>query len=350
METDFLIVGQGLAGTVLSFRLMQLGQRVVVYDTPERNQSSRVAAGLYNPITGNQMVKTWNADRLFPEILPTYRQLEELLERRFLVEKNIFRPFLSIEEQNEWMGKSAEPQFQGYFEKVFQNPVYDDVRNPFGGIMLTNSGYLDIPTLLDGFQKYLSDRGIIRLGELIEDELEFGKGCPVKYGDIMAKAIVFCNGLGAMKGKLFNTFPFAPVKGEILDLEQSFSPNEIINRGVFRITLSEGKQRVGSTYSWHDIDQGPTERGKNEILEKLEKLIPVEVEKIDRHRFGIRPATKDRKPILGKHPDFEGVYMFNGFGAKGVSLIPYYSKVMCTWMVNGVMPEKEVNLMRWSKT
>jgi flavin-dependent dehydrogenase len=77
METDFLIVGQGLAGTVLSFRLMQLGQKVMVFDTPEQNKSSRVAAGLYNPITGNQMVKTWNADGLFPEIVPTYRQLEQ---------------------------------------------------------------------------------------------------------------------------------------------------------------------------------------------------------------------------------------------------------------------------------
>lgn len=350
METDFLIVGQGLAGTVLSFRLMQLGQRVVVYDTPERNQSSRVAAGLFNPITGNQMVKTWHADRLFPEILPAYRQLEKLLGRRFLIEKNIYRPFLSIEEQNEWMGKSAEPQFQGYFEKVFQHPVHDEVQNPFGGIMLTNSGYLDIPVLLDGFQKYLSDRGLIRLEEMVEDELEFAKGGVVKYREITAKAVVFCNGLGALKGNLFNSFPFAPVKGEILDLEQSFSPNEIINRGVFRITLSENRQRVGSTYSWHDIDQGPTERGKNEILEKLEKLVPIEVEKVYRHRFGIRPATKDRKPLLGKHPDFEGVYMFNGFGAKGVSLIPYYSKVMCAWMLNGVEPEKEVNLLRWSKT
>jgi glycine oxidase len=350
METDFLIVGQGLAGTVLSFRLMQLGQRVVVFDTPEQNKSSRVAAGLYNPITGNQMVKTWNADLLFPEIVPTYRQLEQLLGKLFLVEKKIYRPFLSIEEQNEWMGKSAEPEFQGYFEQVFQQPVYAEVNNPFGGIMLRNSGYLDIPTLLDGYQEYLLQRGSMRLEKLVEEELEFGSEYSVKYRDIKAKAIVLCNGLGALGSKLFDAYPFAPVKGEILDLTQSFSPEEIMNRGVFRITLAKGKQRVGSTYSWHDLDQGPTDRAKNEIMEKLGKLVPEPVDKIVHHRFGIRPATKDRKPILGKHPDIEGVYMFNGFGAKGVSLIPYFSKVMCAWMLAGVEPEKEVNLLRWSKT
>lgn len=350
METDFLIVGQGLAGTVLSFRLMQLGQRVVVFDTPEQNKSSRVAAGLYNPITGNQMVKTWCADRLFPEIVPTYRQLEQLLDKRFLFEKKIYRPFLSVEEQNEWMGKSAEREFQNYFEKVYQQPVYPEVNNPFGGIMLTNSGYLDIPVLLDGYQAYLLQKGLIQLDELREEELVFGADCPVIYRGIKAKAVIFCNGLGALGSRFFSPYPFAPVKGEILDLSQAFSPDEIINRGVFRITLSNGKQRVGSTYSWHDLDQGPTERGKNEILEKLEKLISQQVDHIDRHRFGIRPATKDRKPILGKHPDIEGVYIFNGFGAKGVSLIPYFSKVMCAWLLNGVVPEKEVNLMRWSKT
>jgi glycine/D-amino acid oxidase-like deaminating enzyme len=350
MDTDFLIVGQGLAGTVLSFRLMQLGQRVVVFDTPELNKSSRVAAGLYNPITGNQMVKTWYADRLFPEIVPTYRKLEQLLGMRFLVEKKIYRPFLSIEEQNEWMGKSAEPEFQGYFEEVLQAPVYPAVNNSFGGIMLTNSGYVDIPVLLDGYRQYLLQRGMIHLEQLKEEELEFGHDYPIRYRGIKAKALVFCNGLGALGSRFFNPHPFAPVKGEILDLSQPFSPNEIINRGVFRITLSNGKQRVGSTYSWHDLDQGATEAGKNEILEKLHKLVPEPVDQIDRHRFGIRPATKDRKPILGKHPDIEGVYIFNGFGAKGVSLIPYFSNVMCTWMLKGIEPEKEVNLVRWFKT
>lgn len=348
MEVDFLLIGQGLAGTVLSHRLLELGKKVAVIDLPAANQSSRIAAGLYNPITGKKMVKSWNADQLFPEIEPLYLQLEELLGATFLYKKNIYRPFLNIEEQNEWMGKTGDPGFEPYFERIFTKEVYPEVINSFGGILLKNSGYLDINTLLNAYSGYLKSRDL-----LIEEEFEESalviEEMGFRYKGISAKGIVFCNGLGAMKSLFFSYLPFAPVKGEILDLEQRFYPEEIINRGVFRISLPNGLQRVGSTYTWHDLDQGPTEAAKNELLEKLEKLIKSQVLSIQSHRFGIRPATKDRKPFLGEHPEHPGVYIFNGFGAKGVSLVPFYSKMMVEMLLNGHQPEKEVNIARIKK-
>jgi glycine oxidase len=349
MEVDFLLIGQGLAGTVLSHRLLQLGKKVAVIDLPSANQSSRIAAGLYNPITGKKMVKTWNADLLFPEIEPLYSELEELLGTTFLYRKNIFRPFLNIEEQNEWMGKTGEPGFEPYFEKIFSKEVYPEAVNPFGGILLKNSGYLDINTLLSAYSAYLKKNNLLLEQKFEEDFLEVQKE-GFNYQGFSAKGIVYCNGLGAMKSRYFSYLPFAPVKGEILDLVQDFYPEEIINRGVFRISLPNGNQRVGSTYTWHDLDQGPTENAKNELLEKLEKLVPAPVHSIQNHRYGIRPATKDRKPFLGEHPAVSGVYIFNGFGAKGVSLIPFYSKMMVEMLLNGHQPEKEVNIDRIKKT
>jgi glycine/D-amino acid oxidase-like deaminating enzyme len=349
MEVDFLLVGQGLAGTVLSHRLLSLGQKVMVIDLPGGNQSSRIAAGLYNPITGKKMVKSWNADLLFPEIEPLYNELENLLGTKFLYKKNIYRPFLNIEEQNEWMGKTGDPGFEPYFERIFSKELYPEVTNPFGGILLKNSGYVDINTLLTAYSEYLTQNNALLESVFEEESLEIGKS-GVSYDGISAKGIVYCNGLGAMKSRYFSNLPFAPVKGEILDIIQRFHPDEIINRGVFRITLPNGNQRVGSTYTWHDMDQGPTENAKNELLEKLEKLVPAKVLSIQSHRFGIRPATKDRKPFLGEHPDFPGVYIFNGFGAKGVSLIPYFSNMMAEMLLYGHQPEKEVNINRIKKT
>ena len=349
MEVDFLLLGQGLAGTVLSFRLLELGKKVMVIDLPSANQSSRIAAGLYNPITGKKMVKTWNADLLFPEIEPLYSHLEEILDSNFLYKKKIYRPFLNIEEQNEWMGKTGDPGFELYFDRIFSKEVYPEVVNPFGGILLKNSGYLDINTLLTAYSGYLKKKDLLLEEEFEEEFLEI-KESGFSYKGISAKGIVYCNGLGAMKSRFFSNLPFAPVKGEILDLVQRFNPDEIINRGVFRISLPNGNQRVGSTYTSHDLDQGPTENAKNELLEKLEKLVPTPVLSIQSHRFGIRPATKDRKPLLGEHPDHPGVYIFNGFGAKGVSLIPYYSKMMVEMLLNGQQLEKEINIARIKKT
>jgi len=349
MEVDFLLIGQGLAGTVLSFRLMEEGVNVMIIDQPEANRSSRVAAGLYNPITGKKMVKTWNADLLFPEIEPLYLRMESLLSSKFLFPKNIYRPFLTIEEQNEWMGKSGEPGFQDYFDKIHTKPLYAEVKNPFGGIMLKNSGYLNINRLLDDYSEYLKKEGLLVEEEFEEDLLEIKNG-GIVYKGISAKGIVYCNGLGAMKSRFFQNLPFAPVKGEILDVKQNFSPDEIINRGVFRISMPNGLHRVGSTYTKDDLDLGPTEKSKKEILEKLEKLLSVPLEEVIYHRYGIRPATRDRKPFIGKHTVYKSVNIFNGFGAKGVSLIPFFSKKMVEMLIHGRELEKDVNIKRWENT
>ena len=349
MEVDFLLIGQGLAGTVLCHRLLQEGNSLLVIDLPKANNSSRIAAGLYNPITGKKMVRTWNADLLFPEIEPLYKELEEFLNGKFLYSKPIYRPFLSIEEQNEWMGFSGEPAFSAYVASIFSESQYVQVNDPHGGVMLKSSGYLDINTLLDLYSQFLKRQNLLLEERFEETRLRQENGFFI-YGSIKAQNLVFCNGMDSASSSFFANLPFAPVKGEVLDMHHDFTPDEIINRGVFRITLPNGTVRVGSTYSWHDLDQGPTVRAKNELLEKLAKLIKGNDFRIAAHRTGIRPATKDRRPFLGKHPTHESVYIFNGFGAKGVSLIPYYSKVMVAFMLEGKEPEKEVNITRLKQT
>ncbi|MDO9550943.1 FAD-binding oxidoreductase [Rhodonellum sp.] len=346
MEVDFLLIGQGLAGTVLSYRLLKEGKSVLVIDLPEGNKSSRVAAGLYNPITGRRLVKTWNADLLFPEIEPLYSSLEEELGTVLLHEKPIYIPFLSVEEQNEWMGKSGDVEFEPYLERIQIQGLYSEVNDPYGGILLKMTGYLDINTLLDHYSTYLKNKAALIEGVFEEKQLQLDPEC-IRYGNIKAKAIVYCNGLGAMESKFFETLPFVPVKGEILDIQQDFKPQEIINRGVFRVVLPDGSIRLGSTYSWSDTDYGPTEGAKIELFEKSDKLILVEGKRVIHHKTGIRPTTRDRKPILGKHPEYESVYIFNGFGPKGVSLVPYYSKMMVELLIHGNRPEKEVDISRF---
>lgn len=346
MEIDFLIIGQGLAGTSLAYRLEQSGQRVMLFDQAESNKSSRVAAGLFNPVTGRKMVKSWMAELLFPEIEPFYEELEEVCGRKFLTRQKIYRPFLSIEEQNEWMGHSSDPSIGMFVEEIFTESQYPEMKDPFGGVLLKMSGWLNINEYLDGMAGYFGNR--LRQENFDEDFLE-KRSEGWKYGDFLAKNIIYCNGLGAMKSRFFDYLPFAPVKGEILEVAQDFDPDFIANRGVFRVRLGKGLYRVGSTYTWHDLDIGPTESAKNEILSKLQDLVRVPVSSVKSHKVGIRPATKDRKPFLGKHPIEESVYIFNGFGAKGVSLIPYFSKMMTQYLIKSTPISSEVDIARYFK-
>jgi glycine/D-amino acid oxidase-like deaminating enzyme len=104
---------------------------------------------------------------------------------------------------------------------------------------------------------------------------------------------------------------------------------------------------VGSTYTWHDLDVGPTETAQKELLDKLTEVVRVPVAEVCAHKVGIRPATKDRKPFLGKHPQEDSVYIFNGFGAKGVSLIPFFSKMMELHLTEQKPISKDVDIARY---
>ncbi|MDR7132094.1 glycine/D-amino acid oxidase-like deaminating enzyme [Algoriphagus sp. 4150] len=344
MEIDFLLIGHGLAGTALAYRLKQAGKKIRVIDQPEANNSSRIAAGLFNPVTGRKMVKTWKADALFPVIVPFYKELERITGSKFLTEKAIYRPFLSIEEQNEWMGHSADPDFEVYLKQIYSESQSEFLRDPFGGVMLRNSGWLNIRNLLDAMSSYFEEELIL---EKFDESLFSREDACWSYKDLKAKAVVYCNGLGAMNSRFFSFLPFAPVKGEILEVKQKFTPDYIVNRGVFRVHLGKGIHRVGSTYTKHDLDVGVTNAAQTEILEKLTDLVRLPVEEIISHKTGIRPATRDRKPFLGKHPTEEGVYIFNGFGAKGVSLIPYFSGIMATHLLNEKAIDSEVGIARY---
>ena len=53
-HVDYIIVGQGLAGSAVAVQLLRAGKKIVVFDRPESNKASHVAAGLFNPITGKK--------------------------------------------------------------------------------------------------------------------------------------------------------------------------------------------------------------------------------------------------------------------------------------------------------
>lgn len=68
MEADFFIVGQGLAGTLLAYELINRNKKVIVFDDLQNTKASEVAAGLINPVVFRRMTKTALLDVAFPQM------------------------------------------------------------------------------------------------------------------------------------------------------------------------------------------------------------------------------------------------------------------------------------------
>lgn len=346
MQVDYLIIGQGLAGTVFCEHVLQSGKTAIVIDDPNLSNSSKVAAGLYNPITGRKLVKTWNCDPLFEYLTPFYESLEEKLEESFLVDMPIYRPFPSMEVLNEWMGKSADSTFIPYIRDIKTEPAFkDDIRNEFGGLLLKQCGYLDTGKLIEHYREYLIANGLFYGDYFDYTQLEISTN-EVNYKHIQAGKVVCCDGRLVMDNPYFDWLPLRPVKGELLYIKTEAVFDVIYNKGVFIIPLSDGICKVGATYDNKNLEEVITSEAKDELVKKLSELVKFDFEVIDQ-KVGIRPATKDRKPFVGRHPNLERMIIFNGLGAKGVSLAPFYAKQLLAHLEQGHELDQEVNIERF---
>jgi glycine oxidase len=169
----------------------------------------------------------------------------------------------------------------------------------------------------------------------------------VTYKGFKAHKIIFCQGVSIMQNPWFGKLPISPLKGETLTIKCSWQKDVILNRGVYIVPGKEpGEMRVGSTYKVRDGSPGTTEDAKIELEEKLRSLctFPYTLSGQD---WGQRPVTSDKKPILGEHPRYKPLIIFNGLGTKGISLAPYFSDMLVQWLENGGEIDKEVNVSRF---
>ncbi|MGI9544342.1 MAG: NAD(P)/FAD-dependent oxidoreductase [Cyclobacteriaceae bacterium] len=346
MKLDYILVGQGLAGSILSYQLLRRGKDILIINQRTENISSNVAAGIYNPITGRSMVKSWMADQLFSYLIPFYQRLEEEIGVKVLRPMPIFRPFLSVKEQNEWMAKSTQSTFQNYIDEVIITSGYlPTLKSPIGGLLLKSSGYVDIRNLLQGCRQSLVKRGSYREAIFDPEKLEVLPD-RVRYDDLEARKIIFCQGPQGLASPFFNWLPYRLVKGEIILIETQEPLAVIVNRGIFVLPVGDRRFKVGATFNHHDLDSKPTQQGHDELIGKLDQLIELEYDVVDQFA-GIRPATSDRRPFIGIHPKYEPLVVFNGLGTKGVSLAPYFSEQLVDFLEQKKGLDRDVNITRF---
>lgn len=283
------------------------------------------------------------ADALFSYLHEFYQNAEQLTGEFFFNPMPLYRPFVSIEEQNEWMGKSTDDSLSQYIEAVHTAPIEPgQVRNEFGGLLLKQCGYVNTISFSQAIREYIKMNAVLLEEDFNEDQL-IVEGDSVQYTGHKSKKIIFCQGERALEGKLFSWLPIRPLKGETLTIKTNEDVSKIYNRGVY---IVPNIWKVGATYQVKDISRTITTEGLNELTEKLNELVVFPYE-ITHQSWGIRPTSPDRRPILGAHPTHQNVLIFNGLGTKGVSLAPYFSRVLMEFLENGAPLNKEVDIQRY---
>lgn len=324
MIFDFFIVGKGLAGSLIANELLKAGKKIKIFDNPLKQSSSSVAGGMFNPVTGKYLTKTWLDEQLFPVLFGFYKKIETELKIKILFETGIFRPFSNLENKKYFKNQIEKNQLTNYIDILEESEdISSFINAPFGGLHTKLSGWVNVPILLEALQIKFQTLEILNHVDFDFKEL-YTKNDAIQYKDLEAKQIIFSEGFYAKDNPFFNWLPFNPVKGEtILGEIENYNVKSIINQGKWLIPLSGNKIRLGATYSWHSLDFKSTEIAKEQLLVGANKFLKKEI-KIISQQAGVRPSTQDRRPFIGTHPKFKNIHIFNGLGTKGVSLAPYF--------------------------
>jgi len=343
---DFIIVGQGIAGSIMTHFLLQQNKKVLVIDNFNPNSASNIASGVVNPITGRKMVKSWIIDEVLPFAKTVYKNLEKQLQVRFFYEEDIYKIFSSDEDAAIWNQKKNDPEYENYLGNIVSD-LGENIIAPFGAGIIKQGCWMDVPVFIKAYREFLKQHNCLLEETLNKDELNVAD--KIQYKNVVADKIIFCEGYKAYQNPYFDFIPFALAKGEQLTIHSPNLKNEkIINKNIFILPKQDDLYSVGSTFIWDDFEETVTDNGRKEITDKLNKFIKSDY-KIVEEKAGIRPAMEDRRPVIGAHPKYPNLFIFNGLGTKGVSLAPYFSQHLIDHFVLKTDIMSEVSLNRFLK-
>ena len=204
------------------------------------------------------------------------------------------------------------------------------------------AGNLDVAHFIESTKVFLNEKQTYLQEEFDYEALEISDE-EINYKTLTAKHIIFCDGHLITKNPYFNWIPMKPAKGEVLTIhcEGLRLNNDIFNKGFFIMPLGNHLYKVGATYEWENLNDIPTQKAKDELIQKLNAVISTPYTIVS-HDAGVRPAVIDRRPVVGPHPKLKNVFTFNGFGTKAVMLAPYFAKQLLSNIQQHLAVDKEV--------
>lgn len=331
-----IIVGQGLAGTVLAFLLIERGCDVLIIDDGHVSSSSIIAAGMWNPVSFKKLNRSWISDLLLPDLHEVYIKMEAKLHENFFHPSELVRIFPDHRSANEWDERSMHPELSEFLSPDQDNETKRAFIQHFGHGVIHDSGWLDMPKMLAASRTYFLKKNLLIERSFVESDAE-------------NSTVIFCTGWNRSADKLFDWLNIIPNKGELLTIHaEDLEMKRMSNFGKFLIPLGDHRYRLGATYELFQENPLPSSGAKNELLETLRSVYSGRIDVLD-HNAGYRPTVPDRKPLLGFHPENTKVGIFNGFGSKGVMLVPFFAKHFIDHILDGEPLMKDVDIKRYWK-
>ena len=329
MASDLLIVGQGVAGTLLGWQLERAGIAFEIADVGHAHAASRAAAGIINPITGRRLVPSWRVQTLLPMARETYRALEAELGETVWHELRIRRLFADDRERRAFSEKHARGELAPFV-----------VSHDAAGCWIEGAARVDLTRLLRAARARWKAQGILR-----ED-----RGSSAKESGAHA-LVIDCTGAAAASetGGAWAFVPWEFSKGEMLELEVAgLDRGVVLNRRHWILPVGDGKAWIGATHEPGCRDAEPSEAGRAMLERSARELLGERPFLVAGHRAGVRVTLQDKRPVAGRHPERRELGLVNALGAKGALLAPFLARQWVEHLTRGAGFDAEVDVARFA--
>ena len=344
-KVNYIVVGLGLAGIAFCEQLIKAKKSFLVFENNSQ-VSSVVAGGTYNPVILKRFTPVWNAHEQLETALPFYKEIEQRLSIKLDSPFKTRKIFTSVGDENNWFIASDKPMLSHYMNPTVVKEKLPGIVCDFGYGELNGTGRIDTPLLVNSYKNYLRESKLL-LSEKFDYEDLILSDNKYSYKDYEVDKIVFCEGFGLKENPFFNYLPLNGTKGEVITIyAPELKIDFLLKAAVFIMPIGNDTYKVGATFNWTDKTSIPTKEGKEELVEKLKKVINVPFDIID-HKAGIRPTVKDRRPLVGIHPKYSKLAVLNGLGTRGVMIAPTVAKNLFNYLENNQELDKEIDIKRF---
>ena len=347
-----VVVGRGIAGAMTAWRFHKRGCDVRWWGDGS-HAASRVAAGMYNPVSFRHVVEVWNAKHHVAAMKALLEDMQQSLglEDSLFDDVPVMRIFPNDQSREDWDARIEEGHGVAQWIGRSQEPV-GHVSAADGCGVVTGSGWVNVPAMLDAVEGHFQT-----LGKLEDRPWQVEMGLPDG-----ATLLVDCRGVGASEELAQHGLKVSPNHGDVLTLSTPEgalnTEGHNVNNGKWLLPMGvkDGRRwwRLGATYSWHRMAPTPDPSAVGAIRGHMLRVFDDDAQRVfldaqlEAHDAGLRPASPDRRPMVGPWPgQREGVAMLNGLGTRGVLVAPTASQRLVDWWLDGAAIPDEMRSDRF---
>ena len=370
LETEVLIIGGGITGSLIAHQCMADGYKTVLIDRREIGHGSTSATTSmlqYEVDTAlHELIDLIGEAGAVASYKACYASIDDLAaiakevksDCGFKKKQSLY--YAAYKKDVAWLKKELATRAKYGFEVQWMEAK--DIEQKFGivgtqgGILSAQGGSIDAFCLAHDLLAYNAKKGLVVYDKTDMAAVKYGKdGVEVTtdWGNtIKAKRLIYCNGFESTEiipeqfVQLLSTYAIA---GEV-DSAKRLAIDDLLvwntaDPYIYMRTTDDNRLLIGGG----DEDFMNAKKRDSHLNKKAEwlgkqigKMLPSYAFREDFAWAGTFGATKDGLPYIGQHSGFAGAYFVLGFGGNGITF-----SVIGMQMVSAFLKGEQHKLETW---